>query len=125
MISVRTVAGVVVALLAASVAPHAQSTTPTLTYSVSATTVTLNWTPAVGATSYELVVVGVANPIGVGSVLSYTATVPPGFYQVQVRGRAGTLVGPLSNQVTIPVAVSTPAPTNLRAIQSDTGVLLV
>jgi hypothetical protein len=126
MVSARALAPLCVAiLLAVSVAPRAQSITPTLSYSVSGTTVTLNWTPAAGATSYELVVVSVANPIQVGNVLTVSTTVPPGFYQVQVRGRAGAVVGPLSNQVTIPVAVSTPAPTNLRAIQSGNGALLL
>jgi hypothetical protein len=67
----------------------------------------------------------VANPINVGNVLSVSTAVPPGFYRAQVRGRAGSLVGPLSNQVTVPVAVSTPAPTNLRAIQSGNGALLM
>ena len=126
MFSVRTVAGVCAAiLLATSVAPRAQSITPVLSYSVNGTTVTLSWTPAAGATSYELLVVGVANPINVGNVLSMSGAVAPGFYQVQVRGRAGTLVGPASNQVTVPVGVSTPAPTNLRGILSGNGVLLV
>ena len=126
MFSVRTIASVcAVILLAGSVAPRAQSITPVLSYSVSGTTVTLAWTPAAGATSYELLVVGVANPINVGNVLSMSGAVAPGFYQVQVRGRAGSLVGPLSNQVTVPVAVSTPGATNLRAIQSGNGALLV
>ncbi len=126
MFSVRTIASVcAVMLLAGSVAPRAQSITPILSYSVSGTTLTLSWTPAAGATSYELIVVGVANPIGVGNVLSISGAVAPGFYQVQVRGRAGSLVGPLSNQVTVPVAVSTPAPTNLGVIQSGNAALLV
>lgn len=126
MVAARISAGICAALLLVSTAaPRAQSITPSLTYAVTGTTVTLNWTPAAGATTYELVVVGVASPIGVGNVLTYSAAVAPGFYQVQVRGRAGTLVGPLSNQVTIPVAVSTPAPTNLRAIQSGNGILLL
>lgn len=126
MVAARISAGICAALLLVSTAaPRAQSVTPSLTYAVTGTTVTLNWTPAAGATAYELVVAGVASPIGVGNVLTFTATVAPGFYQVQVRGRAGTLVGPLSNQVTIPVAVSTPAPTNLGAIQSGNGILLL
>jgi len=126
MFSVRTIASVcAVVLLAGSVAPKAQSITPILSYSVSGTTLTLSWRPAAGATSYELIVVGVANPIGVGNVLSISGAVAPGFYQVQVRGRAGSLAGPLSNQVTVPVAVSTPAPTNLGVIQSGNAALLV
>jgi len=112
-------------LIAVSVAPQAQSITPVLSYSVSGTTITLNWTPAAGATSYELIVAGVSNPISVGNVLSISGAVAPGFYQVQVRGRAGSLVGPLSNQVTVPVAVATPAPTNLGVIQSGNSALLV
>jgi hypothetical protein len=126
MTSVRTIAGACVAVLflLASAAPRAQSTTPTLSFSVNGTTVTLNWTPAAGATSYELIVAGIASPIAVGNVLTYATTAPPGFYDVQVRGRAGSVVGPLSNLVTIPVAVSTPAPTNLAGILSGNGALL-
>lgn len=102
----------------------AQVYTPVLTYAVSGTTVTLSWTPVTGATSYEVVVAGIAAPIAVGNVLTTTGVVAPGFYDVQVRGRAGTLVGPLSNLVTVPVAVQTPAPTNLAGILSGNGVLL-
>ena len=70
-----------------------------------------------------MVVAGLA-PIAVGNVLGYSAPVPPGFYQVQVRGRAGSLVGPLSNQVVIPVGVNTPGPGGLSGILNGTGVLL-
>ena len=115
----------VVILLVASIATRAQSITPTLAYAVSGTTVTLNWTPAAGATSYELVVVGVRQPDR-GRQRPHDVG----------DGRAGLLPGAGSwpRRVGRRPAVEpgddsgrgqTPPPANLRAIQSGNGTLLI
>lgn len=129
MVSARMTAGLCgLLLLAASAVPMAQSVTPTLTFSVSGTSITLNWTPVTGATGYQLIVAGVAVPVPVGNVLSVTQSVPPGLYQVQVRGVAGVVFGPPSNAVSIPVGVAPPtppaAPTNLSAFVNGSSALL-
>ncbi len=115
-------------LLAASAAPLAQSTPPTVTFSVSGDVVTLNWTAVPGATGYQLVVVGIGAPIPVGNVLTIAQAVPPGTYLVQVQATAPGLTGPLSNQVTIPVGVAPPAapasPTNFSAFVNGNNALL-
>jgi hypothetical protein len=134
MVSARMTAGLCgLLLLAASAVPVAQSTTPTLTFSVSGLNVTLTWTAVPGAAGYQVIFVGTPGPttptpVNVGNVTSVSTPVPPGTYQVQVRGVVGALSGPPSNQVTISVGITPPAappaPTNLTAFVNGSTALL-
>jgi hypothetical protein len=84
-------------------AADAAAQSPTVTATVNGAVVTVQWTPLPGATAYDVVVTGaLSGSVAVpASVTTFTVTPPPGTYNVQIRGRAGTTVGPLSNLVTI------------------------
>jgi hypothetical protein len=88
---------------------------PTLTHTVSGTTVNLNWTVVPGATSYELfaqIGASTLGPIDVGNSTSVSIpNVPQGVYILAVRGAAGAVKGPFSDPVTVVVGnVAPPAP---------------
>lgn len=136
MISGRVTAGLCgLLLLIASAQPHAQFT-PTLTFSVNGSAVTLSWTPISVpgvAVAYE-VQAGLAST-GVVLVQNVVTTtqigplpVPPGVYQARVRAvAAGAPPGPWSAPVTIPVggaAGVVPAPSGLGATVNGNAVLL-
>jgi hypothetical protein len=86
---------------------------PTLNASVNGSFVTVQWTPVPGAQAYDIEVGGTlaggttvpANPT------SYVVNAGPGTYSMRVRARAGNLVGPFSNIVTVSVGGPTPGPT--------------
>lgn len=123
-------AGLILALcLAASQHPSAQSAPAavpgglTLLGQAFGHTVALTWTPASGATSYDIGVGGQSNAYtliqNVGATLALVIDAPPGIYYVRVAGRNASGLGALSNEVTIivtPPAGPPPAgPTNLQA----------
>ena len=95
--------------LVALVAGEARAQAPTVGFTVNGTVVNIQWTPVQGATSYDIVVTGTIN----GQVQLPTTFVqvnaPVGTYNVQVRGRAGNTMGPLSSVSTIVVG-GAPAP---------------
>lgn len=133
MLRTRTWAGVLAVALAlsASIGLPAQNFQPTLAFSITGSNVTLNWTAIPGATGYDVLVKvgGVPmQPFAVGAVTTVTVPAPPGVYVVSVRATQGSLVGPFSNEVTIAVNVSPPAPppapTNFGAIVSGSSALL-
>ncbi len=92
---------------------------------VSASTVTLQWTPASGATDY-LLEAGSASGLSnlynasVGRITMLSATAPAGTYYVRVRARTAAGIGPVSDEVSFSVGpggctLAPPAPTGLTA----------
>jgi len=80
-------------------------TTPTLTATVNGGVVSVQWTGVFGATGYDVIVSGALSgsvPVP-ATVTSFVVTPPAGTYNVQVRGTAGSVQGPLSNLVTVTV----------------------
>src|SRR5687768_1221102 len=90
-------------VLASSLSASAQQ--PTLAASVNGSFVTVQWTPIPGAQAYDIAVSGTLS--GATSVpanpTSYVVNAGPGTYTLQIRARAGNLVGPFSNAVTVTV----------------------
>jgi hypothetical protein len=84
---------------------------PSLSASVNGSYVTVQWTPIPGAQAYDVVVSGTLSggltiaPFPTSHVLNAA----PGTYTLQIRARAGNLVGPFSNAVTVTVG-GAPAP---------------
>lgn len=97
-------------LLSATVAASAQQ--PIVTTTVNGTMVGITWTPVAGAHAYDVEVGGAftgattlpASPTG------YVVQAAPGTYLLRIRGRAGHLVGPFSEIVTIVVGAPAPPP---------------
>jgi hypothetical protein len=85
---------------------------PTLAASVNGSFVTVQWTPIPGAQAYDVEVTGsLSGALAVGAQpTAYTLNAPAGTYTLRVRARAGTIVGPFSNAVTITVGAAAPAP---------------
>jgi hypothetical protein len=108
----KTTGPVLVALgLLALSAGEAAAQAPTLTYTVSGTSVTIQWSDVPGATGYDLFVTGaISGQFQLPATTLVRVIAPPGTYNVQVRGRVGTVQGPLSNQVTIVVGAVAPPP---------------
>lgn len=98
----------IVGLFAADAAAQA----PTLSATAVADTVTIQWTPLVGATGYTITVEGTLNAsVNLPSSVTQIIVKPPaGSYRVRVRGFAGTLVGPLSNEAVVTVGAGQPQP---------------
>jgi hypothetical protein len=106
---------------------------PSLAASVSGTYVTVQWTPVAGAQGYDVQVSGtLSGGVTVGPApTSYVVNAPPGTYTLQVRARAGNLVGPFSNAVTVtvggaaaPAPVPVPPPTGNRTPDPPPGTIL-
>jgi hypothetical protein len=102
---------------------------PTLTATVSGSTVNLNWTVVPGATSYELLAQAGASQqtVSVGSGTSISIPgVPLGAYILQLRGAAGAAKGPFSDPITVVVGNLTPpsAPSGLAAVINDVSASL-
>jgi hypothetical protein len=101
--------------------------TPTLTGSVSGSTINLSWTAVPGATRYELFAQyggAAVGPISVGNLTGFSIpNAPVGSYVIAVRAGAGTITGPFSNQVTLVIGPPAPpsAPSGLSAIISGTA----
>jgi hypothetical protein len=97
-------------LMSASTTVFAQQ--PTVAASVNGTLVTVQWTPIDGAQAYDVEVTGslsggmtiAAHPT------SHTLNAPPGSYTLRIRARAGGIVGPFSDPVTITVGAPAPPP---------------
>jgi hypothetical protein len=118
-------------LLGAGTSVFAQQ--PTLAASVNGTLVTIQWSPIPGALAYDAEVTGsLTGGITVGShTTSYMVSAPPGTYTIRVRARAGDLVGPFSNVVTItvggpaaPAPSPVPPPTGNRTPNPAPGTIL-
>lgn len=107
---VLTVCGVVV--FAAS---EAAAQAPVLSVSADGARVTIQWTPIPGALGYNAQVGSQAGANDIISSINLPATftrivvdAPAGTYYLRIRGFAGNIVGPFSNEVSI--SVGTPAP---------------
>ncbi|MGE3276098.1 MAG: fibronectin type III domain-containing protein [Vicinamibacterales bacterium] len=89
---------------------------PTLSVTVNGSQVTIAWTALPGATGYRLEAgsasggtdIAVVN--GPASITQVVVAAPAGTYFIRVRGTAGSLVGPASNEVAISVGGSNPGP---------------
>jgi len=113
MTSIRKNVCVAAALvLAPLVATEARAQAPTVSYNVAGSSVTIQWTPVPGATIYDILVSGtLSGQVQLpGAVTLVRVNAPNGTYGIQVRGRAGNQVGPLSNMALITVGGSAPAP---------------
>lgn len=91
---------------------EAAAQAPTVTATVNGAVVSVQWTGIVGATGYDIVVSGAfAGSVAVPSaVTSFVVTPPAGTYNIQIRGTAGSVQGPLSNVATVTVGGSGPGP---------------
>jgi hypothetical protein len=100
------------AVLSVFCARSAAAQTPILSADVQGTLVTIEWTSVPGAEAYDVVVTGsVSGSVTLPSAPTrYVINAPPGVYTLQVRGRAGTLLGPFSNAVTVNVGAAPPCP---------------
>ena len=81
---------------------------PTLTVTVAGRTVSLSWSPVGGATGYQLEAgesPGASNAavVGLGAGTTLVTGAPPGLYYVRVRARNACGVGPVSNEIVVPV----------------------
>ena len=109
MKSLRNTIVVATALvLAPLVASEARAQAPTVSFSVAGPSVTIQWTPVPGASIYDVVVSGaLSGQVQLpGSVTLVRVNAPIGTYGIQVRGRAGNQVGPLSEMAVITVGGS-------------------
>ena len=114
--------------------PQSSPGAPTLTGSVSASTVSLSWTPAAGPVAQSYIVeAGTAPGLSdvfngnVGSVLQVAATPIPGTYFVRVRGLNGFGAGDASNEVMLTVGSGSNlvpgAPTLTGSVSNTTATL--
>src|SRR5262245_24555352 len=113
MKSIRNSICVAAALvLAPLVASEARAQAPTVSSSVNGTSVTIQWTPVLGAAVYDVLVTGtLSGQVQLpASITLVRVNAPVGTYGIQVRGRSGSQVGPLSNMATITVGGSAPPP---------------
>jgi hypothetical protein len=107
---------------------------PTVTATVAGTAVTVQWTPIPEALAYDVEVTGsLAGGTTVGAQpTAYTVNAPPGTYTIRIRARAGDVVGPFSNSVTVsvggpapgPAPAPVPAPTGPRTPDPPPGSIL-
>ena len=96
---------------------------PSLNVTVNGSLVTVQWTPIGGAQAYDIDVTGSLS----GSMTlaaqptAYTLNAPPGTYTLRIRGRAGSVVGPFSNTVTVTVGSPAPPPQGPSPVPPPTG----
>jgi hypothetical protein len=97
-------------ILLSSLAASAQQ--PTLAVSVNGTLVSVQWTPLPGAQAYDVFITGTLSGAATlpAQPTAYVVNASPGTYTLAVRGRAGNLVGPFSNAVTVTVGAPAPPP---------------
>ena len=81
---------------------------PRLTVTVAGRTVSPSWSAVAGATGYQLeagVSPGASNAavVGLGAETTLVTGAPPGVYLVCVRARNACGVGPVSNEMVVPV----------------------
>jgi hypothetical protein len=85
-------------------AVRASAQAPTLTVTVNAPSVAINWTPVPGALGYTLqagTAAGLSNIASVNlpaSITRIAVVAPPGVYYLRVRAFSGTVAGPFSNE---------------------------
>jgi hypothetical protein len=91
-------------------AVDAAAQAPTVTWQQSGASLRLEWTAVAGATQYDLMVSGAVNGAVTIPTNFLVVNAPAGTYVVQVRGRNGGTVGPLSNPVTITMGGGGAAP---------------
>lgn len=104
--------------------PNQPPGAPTLTVSVSGTTVNLSWTPAAGPSALSYIVeagtaTGLANVFNgnVGSTTQLSAVAPPGTYYLRVRGINAFGTGAASNERVVTIAAPG-SPTVTSALES-------
>ena len=133
MKSIKTTGMVAMAFgLVALFAGEASAQAPTVTFTVNGTSVNIQWTPVQGATSYDIVVTGTLSGQFQLPTTFVQVNAPVGTYSVQVRGRSGATLGPLSTPVTIVVGgaaapppgpcTGTPGPSTVTATGSFASV---
>lgn len=85
---------------------------PTLAATVNGSLVTVQWTPIPGALAYDVEVTGsLAGALTLAAQpTTYQLNAPAGTYTLRIRARAGSVVGPFSNAVTITVGAAPPPP---------------
>jgi hypothetical protein len=114
-------------------ATDAAAQAPTLSATAVADTVTIAWSSLVGATGYNLTVTGSleASVNLPASVTQIIVKAPAGTYRLRVRGLAGAIEGPLSNEALVTVGGAQPQPCSgapvaptLTAATSGLGVTL-
>lgn len=97
-------------------ATRAAAQAPTLTVTVSGSSVTIDWTAVPGALGYTLQAgtgSGLANIASVNlpaSITHVAVVAPPGVYYLRVRAFAGTVAGPFSNEAVANVGSAPPPP---------------
>jgi hypothetical protein len=110
MKSIKTTGMVAMAFgLVALFAGEARAQAPTVTFTVTGTSVNIQWTPVPGASSYDIIVTGTLSGQFQLPTTFVQVNAPVGTYNVQVRGRSGATLGPLSTPVAIVVG-GAPAP---------------
>jgi hypothetical protein len=104
--------GVLAAALVLLSSATALAQQPTLAANVYGSLVTVQWTSIPGALAYDVEVSGslTGGMTVAAQPTSYTLNAPPGTYTLRIRARAGGIVGPFSNVVTITVGGAAPAP---------------
>jgi hypothetical protein len=100
----------VTAFFISSYTAHAQQ--PTVAATVNGNLVTVQWTPLAGAQAYDVEIGGAFSGAGTLPAFptSYVVAAGPGTYMLRIRGRAGDLVGPFSEIITITVGAPAPPP---------------
>ena len=91
---------------------NAAAQQPSLAANVNGSFVSVQWTPVDGAQAYDVEVTGsLAGGMTIAAQpTAYTLNAPPGTYTLRIRARAGNIVGPFSNAVTVTVGGAAPAP---------------
>jgi hypothetical protein len=106
---------------------------PSLDATVNGSLVTVQWTPVPGALAYDVEVTGsLAGGITIAAQpTTYTLNAPAGTYTLRIRARAGGIVGPFSNAVTVSVGAPpspgpspVPPPTGNRTPDPPPGSIL-
>jgi hypothetical protein len=103
------------------------SLTPTLTAQVVGNQVTLQWTGVAGAQGYTVVVGTAPGAADIGAMnvpattTSLSTPAPDGVYYIRVRGFAGSLIGPFSNEVVATVGGPCVVPTEPIVTASVNG----
>jgi hypothetical protein len=107
---IRGVLAVPVFLMTCSSAAYAQQ--PVLSATANGSLVTVQWTPLAGAQAYDVEIGGAFSAAGTLPAFptTYVVEAGPGTYLLRVRGRAGHLVGPFSEIVTVTVGAPSPPP---------------
>jgi len=108
VLKLRALAPFALALLVGT-ASVASAQAPSVTATVNGSSVSVQWTPVAGATLYDVIVTGSFNgTVELAATSFFVATAPPGTYNIQVRGKAGSVLGPLSTPATVTVGGAAP-----------------